>query len=166
VSSGFKRLVTNVEGSAGGVRTAVAEGTGVSLGRGDAVGCNCANAVWNAWVNAAFISGVVAEAGWQALNKIRIKIGGRKRRINFCMEVILSEKGKTTGWSCRRSYPLLSADEGFHFFAADIVAELFGRGLEEVGRRSDNGATEFAIQCDLRRADGIDHDASRLRAIS
>jgi hypothetical protein len=97
---------------------AVAEGTGVSLGRGDAVGCNCANAVWNAWVNAAFISGVGAVAGWQALHRIGSKIVMRKRRVNFRMEAILSEKTKTS---------LLVALLGFIRFPALINDSTFSR---------------------------------------
>ena len=65
VSRGFSWLATNVAGRAGGVRTTVGEGTGVSLGTGLAVGCRLANAVPMACVSAALISGVGADA-WVA----------------------------------------------------------------------------------------------------
>ena len=63
---------TNIAGSGGGVRMAVAAGTGVSVGTGVAVGCNCANAVWKACVSATLISGVGADAGaaWQAVRRV------------------------------------------------------------------------------------------------
>lgn len=73
VSRGLSWLAMNVDGSGGGVRMAVAAGRAVSLGDGVAVGWNCASAVSKAWVSAALISGVGAEAGWQAVRRERNK---------------------------------------------------------------------------------------------
>ena len=56
-------------------------------------------------------------------------------------------------------------DEGFHFFAADIVAELFGRCLEEIGGGTNDGTAQFAVQRDLGAADGVDHHARRVGAV-
>jgi len=60
----------------------VAAGTGVSLGRGVAVGCNPARAVSKAWVYKTFTSEVGDEgSGWQALRRMeRSKKEEVKRR--------------------------------------------------------------------------------------
>ena len=73
-------LATNVSGSAGGVRTVVATGRGVSVGTDVPVGWSCANAVWKACVSAALISGVGADgaAGWHAA---RSMIRSKKRGV-------------------------------------------------------------------------------------
>ena len=89
ISSGLSWLATNVEGSAGGVRMAVAVGTGVSLGMGVAVGCNPASAVSKAWVITILISCVGTGAGWQALSRTE----RRKKREVRC------EKREVEMWS-------------------------------------------------------------------
>ena len=68
----------NVDGSEGGVRTAVAGGMGVSLGTGVPAGCSCATAVSKAWVSAALMSGVEAGVAWQALNSMANKLAEAK----------------------------------------------------------------------------------------
>ena len=86
VSRGLSWLATKAAGSAGGVRTAVAAGTGVSPGREVAVDCNPANAVSKACVSAGLMSGVDGGAGWQA---VRIVKRSKKRRMKKRNVVII-----------------------------------------------------------------------------
>src|SRR5512143_2785053 len=60
---------------------------------------------------------------------------------------------------------LFAFDEGFHLFAADVIPELLGRSLEEVGRRAYDGPTKLAVQRDLGAADGVDPHAGRVGAV-
>ena len=86
-------LAVNDPGRAGGVRGTVAVGMGVSVGRGVVVGCSCAIAVPKASVNATLRSGVGAGVdGVQAVTITASKMRLEKRRVNFCMDRILSEK--------------------------------------------------------------------------
>ena len=78
VSSGLSWLATNVKGSAGGVRRAVAAGIGVSVEMGVAEGWSAARAVSRAWVNTALMSGVGvdmegAHAARAMLNRLMLK---------------------------------------------------------------------------------------------
>jgi hypothetical protein len=77
----------NVDGSEGGVRTAVAGGMGVSLGTGVPAGCSCATAVSKACVSAALISGVEAGPAWQALIRMVNRLKRRKVRVILYMDV-------------------------------------------------------------------------------
>jgi len=49
----------------------------------------------------------------------------------------------------------LALDEGFHFLAADVIAELFGGRLEKIGRWSNDGPTQFAIKRDLGTSEEV-----------
>ena len=80
----------------------VAVGMGVSVGRGVPVGCNCATAVPKAWVSAMFRSGVgedVAE-GVHAVRSTASRMRLEKKRVNFCMGLILSEKCRGRSQTC------------------------------------------------------------------
>src|SRR5579875_867302 len=59
----------------------------------------------------------------------------------------------------------LAADELLHQVPADVVAELLGRGLHEVGACRDDRAADAAVPGDLRRADRVDDDARRVRRV-
>src|SRR5258707_12833230 len=59
----------------------------------------------------------------------------------------------------------LAFDIGFHHVAAEAVAELFGRRLEEIRGWANDRSTEAAIQGDLGAANGVDHHAGRIRAV-
>src|SRR4030067_559713 len=86
VSSGFSWLATNVAGSAGGVRMAVAAGTGVSVETGVAEGCSAARAVAKACVYTEFTSGVGEDAaGAHAVNIVVSRLRARMDLMDFCM---------------------------------------------------------------------------------
>ena len=86
-----------MDGSAGGVRTAVAVGMGVSLGMGVAVGCRCATAVSKACVSAALMSGVEAGVAWHALKITVSRLRRRKTRVNLYMDVYSVAKAVLKG---------------------------------------------------------------------
>src|SRR3970040_1737052 len=56
-------------------------------------------------------------------------------------------------------------DESFHLLTTNVIAELLGRRLEEIGRRSNDRPAEFAVQADPGAADGVDHHARRVGAV-
>src|ERR1700733_11173918 len=59
----------------------------------------------------------------------------------------------------------LARDELLHEVAADVIAELLGRGLHEVGAGRDDRAADAAVLGDLGRAEGVDDDAGRVRRV-
>src|SRR5882757_4319253 len=70
-----------------------------------------------------------------------------------------------TATTCAQAAGRLALDEGFELRARDVVGHLLGRALHQVGRSGDDGAADSTIQCDLRRADRVDDDASRVRRV-
>src|ERR1700733_4194735 len=59
----------------------------------------------------------------------------------------------------------LARDELRHEVAADVIAELLGRGLHEVRAGRDDRAADAAVLGDLGRAEGVDDDAGRVRRV-
>src|ERR1700689_4521894 len=70
------------------------------------------------------------------------------------------------GLLTRRALALaLARDELLHEVAADVIAELLGRRLHEVGAGRDDRAADAAVLGDLGRAEGVDDDAGRVRRV-
>lgn len=57
----------------------------------------------------------------------------------------------------------VSLDEGFDCLVGGVVALLLRGRLHEVRRCGDQGTADAAIESDLRRTDGVDDDAGRVR---
>src|SRR5215207_2310421 len=64
-----------------------------------------------------------------------------------------------------RSALLLAPDEGLELRATEVVGALLRRGLHQVGGRREQGSADATVLGDLRRADGVDDDAGRVRAV-
>src|SRR6204780_502661 len=70
------------------------------------------------------------------------------------------------GLLTRRALALaLARDELLHEVAADVIAELLGRRLHEVGAGRDDRAADAAVLGDLRGTDRVDDDAGRVRRV-
>src|SRR5690606_3415398 len=64
------------------------------------------------------------------------------------------------------SSPLhVTADEGLHALARQVVRALLGRGLHEVARRREQRPADPAVQADLGRTDRVDDDARGVRGV-
>jgi hypothetical protein len=97
-----------------------------------------------------------ATEGAQAPMKMASNITLRKRREGIFLKMLKRH------FDCRLSAKLFirfAGDEGFHFFAADVIAELLWWRLEEVGRGSDDRTSKLALcerGCTVPHADNGD----------
>src|SRR5581483_8716148 len=60
---------------------------------------------------------------------------------------------------------VIAADEGFGALARLVIGELPRRRLHEIARWPDQRAADAAIERQLGAADGVDHDARRVRRV-
>src|SRR5699024_7435526 len=60
---------------------------------------------------------------------------------------------------------VLAGDEPFHGIVGLRIAVLLRRRLHEVRRRGQDRATDVAVSCDLRSAEGVDDDTRRVRRV-